>query len=199
MALPARERVRHGDGEAMQFRIELDGVAPTVWRRVAVSSRASLHELHGVIQRVLGHDPEASYRFEIDGVLYRDPADDPTPGHAADEVSLGVLELHVGAMSEHVVETLDEPWLHRLVLERSAPRLVGQRLPICLAAGRAAPPDDCDGPGHYRAMLAALAAPLDPRGADLRTWLPEGFDPDYADLAGINAALAKLPKHRPAA
>lgn len=199
MAGAPRPRVRHGDGDVLQFRIELDGVAPLVWRRVAVSSRASLHEFHGVIQSVLGHDPEASYRLEVDGVTYRDPSDEPTPGHAADEVALEDLGLHVGAMALHTVDTLDEPWLHRLVLEQSAPRLVGQRLPVCLAAGRAAPPDDCDGPGDYRAMLAALASPLDPRAADLRTWLPEEFDPGYADVVAINASLAKLPKHRPAA
>jgi Plasmid pRiA4b ORF-3-like protein len=198
MGAPARHRVRFGDGEVLQFRIELAGISPVVWRRVAVSGRASLQELHGVIQCVMGRDVDGSYAFEVDGVRYHDPIDAPEPGHASDDSSLEMLELHPGAVCFHLAEHHGEPWLDRLTLETVTPRIVGQRLPTCLTGGRAAPPDDCDGPGHYREMLAALGEPHDPRSADVRAWLPEEFDPEYFDLVAINAALARIPKHRPA-
>jgi hypothetical protein len=195
----ARPRLRYADGDVFQFRIELAGITPTVWRRVGVSSRASLHELHGVVQRALGLDDAEAYWFDIDGVRYHDPADAPAFGTAtADAVGLESLELHPGQTMTHLAETGGEPWRHRVTLEQVTPRLVGQRLPACMAGARAAPPDDCDGPTRYNALLAALHEPLDPRAAELREWLPEDFDPEWVDITAINAQLARMPRHRPA-
>lgn len=197
--MSSRSRIRFGEGRVLQLRLELDGVTPTVWRRLMVSARASLHELHLVIERAMGRDPDAAYRFDVDGVRYLDPVDGPPTGREADAASLASLALHPGARFVHVVEHHGEPWRHVLTLEQDGPRLVGQRLPICLAGARAAPPLECDGPRAYRELLAALRDPHDPRAAELRSWLPEHFDPDYADVTAINAALARVPKHRPAA
>ncbi|MGH7592750.1 MAG: plasmid pRiA4b ORF-3 family protein [Gemmatimonadales bacterium] len=194
-----RSRIRFGEGRVFQVRVELDGISPPVWRRILVSGRASLHELHEVIQRAIGPDTDSGYRFEVDGVQYLDPADEPAPGQAASAVSLESLELHPGSRFLHRAEHHAEPWLHLVTLEQMVPRLVGQRLPVCIAGGRAAPPDDCTGPRDYHQLLVLLADPLDPRAAELRSWLPEHFDPDYADVTSINAELSRVPKHRPAA
>jgi len=197
--MASRSRIRFGEGRVLQLRVELDGITPTVWRRLMVSNRASLHELHRVIECAMGRDPDVPYRFDVDGVRYVDPMDEPEPGHEADAASLESLELHPGARFVHEAENHGDPWRHVLTLEQATPRLIGQRLPTCVAGARAAPPDDLAGPRAYRELLAALADPTDPRTADLRSLLPEHFDPDYADVTSINAALAKVPKHRPAA
>lgn len=199
MGSPARIRVRFGDGDVHQLRIELEELVPVVWRRVVVSGRASLHELHEVIQRAFGREEATGYRFTVDGVEYRDPEDEPAPGREADAAALEDLALHPGARFLHQAEGLGDPWGHVITVEQVTPRLVGQRLPVCLAGGRAAPPDDCDDAPSYARLLQALADPLHPRAAELRDWLPEDFDPDYVDLVTINAALGRLPKHRPAA
>src|SRR5512141_1646389 len=70
MALPSRPRVRFGSGDVYQLRIELDGIVPMIWRRIMVSGRASLHELHGVIQGAMRCDESTPYHFEVDGVRY---------------------------------------------------------------------------------------------------------------------------------
>jgi hypothetical protein len=197
--MSSRSRIRFGEGHVVQLRVELELVTPTVWRRLLVSDRASLHELHDVIEHAMGRDPYRPFRFEVDGVRYHDPVDAPRPGRHADRVALDTLGLHVGARFTHLAENHGDPWRHVLSVEQIAPRRVGLRLPTCVAGRRAAPPDDCAGPRHYREMLAAIADPTDPRCAELRSWLPEHFDPDYADVTSINAALAKVPKHRPAA
>ena len=199
MALPCRPRVRLGSGDVFRLRIELDGIVPVVWRRIAVSSRASLHEVHGAIQGALQRDAMVGYHFEVDGVRYVDPTDDLGPGCDAETTALDMLDLHEGARFVHVVDDYHEPWRQVVTLEQLTPRLVGERLPVCLAGRRASPPEDCRGPRDYRDMLAALDEPHDPRAADLRTWLPEDFDPEFVDLVRINAALGKIPKHRPAA
>ena len=197
--MPSRSRIRLGKGRVFQLRVELDGITPTVWRRLIVSARASLHELHDVIERAMGRNPDVAYAFDVDGVVYVDPVDEPPPGREAAAASLESLKLHPGCRFMHLAENHGEPWRHVLTLEQAAPRLVGQRLPACVAGGRAAPPDDCAGPRAYREILDALADPTDPRSAELRSWLPEHFDPEYADVTSINAALARVPKHRPAA
>lgn len=197
--MSSRSRIRFGEGQVVQLRVELELDAPTVWRRLLLSDRASLHELHDVIERAMGRDPYRAFRFEVDGVRYLDPADAPHAGRHPDRVSLGTLALHVGARFTHLAENHGDPWRHVITVEQIAPRRVGLRLPTCVAGGRAAPPDDCAGPRHFREMLAAIADPTDPRAAELRSWLPEQFDPDYVDVTSINAALAKVPKYRPAA
>lgn len=195
MGSSTRPRIRRGDGAVIQVRLELADVRPTIWRRLLVSTRASLLELHGVIQRALGQDEAPQHAFEVDGVRYADPEE--CTDCTTETTALTSLDLHPGARLTHEVETEGQPWRHVLTVEQVSPRLVGQRLPVCLAGERAAPPDDVEGPARYQDLLAALTAPLDARTAELREWLPDGFDPDYVDLTAINAQLARLPKHRP--
>ena len=199
MGSSARPRIRHGDGNVIQFRLEVEAVRPRVWRRVVVSARASLLELHAVIQRALGRDAVEAHAFEVDGIRYLDPDAGVERAPATDDTALRSLALHPGARLLHEVETGDEPWRHLVTVEQVAPRLVGQRLPACLDGGGAAPPEDCDGPTRYAKLLEALDAPHDPWSAELRQWLPADFDPAWVDLTAINARLARLPKHRPAA
>lgn len=196
MGSSTRPRIRRGEGAVIQLRLELAGVRPTIWRRLLVSTRASLLELHAVIQRALGQSESPQHAFEVDGVRYHDPDEGPTDS-STEAVPLTSLALQPGSRLVHEVETEGEPWRHVLTVEQVSPRLVGQRLPVCLAGERAAPPDDVEGPGRFQHLLAAFDAPLDARTAELRDWLPADFDPDFVDLTAINAHLARLPKHRP--
>lgn len=196
MGSSTRPRIRRGEGGVIQVRLELADVRPTIWRRLLVSTRASLLELHGIIQRALGQEEASQHAFEVDGVRYADP--DECTDCTTETTALNTLALHPGTRITHEVETEGEPWRHVITVEQFTPRLVGQRLPVCLAGEGAAPPDAIEGPGRYQDLLAALDAPLDPRAAELRDWLPQDFDPDYVDLTAINAQLARLPKHRPA-
>ncbi len=199
MALPSRPRVRFGSGDVYQLRIELDGILPVIWRRLTVSGRASLHELHGVIQAAMRRDESAAYHFEVDGVRYLDPADGPGRGHDTEATAMAMLGVREGARFLYVVDDHHESWHHVVTVERVTPRLVGERLPACVAGRRAPPPEDCRGPRDYRDMLAALGEPHDAHAADLRTWLPDDFDPEFVDLVRINSLLSKVPKRRPAA
>jgi hypothetical protein len=105
-----------------------------------------------------------------------------------------MLDLGAGARMLHEAEGGMARWRHVITVEERAARFVGQRIPACTAAGGASPPEGIDSPDRYRAMRRAVAAPDDPAGAELREWLPSGFDPDFADLQAINAALAEVPR-----
>jgi hypothetical protein len=180
----------------VHLRAELAGVTPPVWRQLEVSSRATLLELHAVLQRAFGQSENAEHQFEVDGVAYHDPEATLDPGRATDQSDLRDLALHRGDRFVHRVETAATPWVHQVVVENRTPRLTNQRLPWCPAGQGASPPEDCDGPERFQALLDARRAPLDARNAELLEWLPADFDPDFVDLTAINAELGKLPKGR---
>lgn len=47
----------------MQVKVSLCGISPMVWRRVLVPGTCTLHELHGVIQAVMGWEGSHLYQF----------------------------------------------------------------------------------------------------------------------------------------
>lgn len=196
MSDDGRPRVRHGEGSVVHLRVALTGVQLPTWRRIEVSSRATLHEIHAILQRCFGQFDAPLYHFVIDGIEYHAPDPEILSNHAADRSDLRAVGLQVGERFRHQVETSAEPWVHEVVVENRTTRLVNQRLPWCAEGEGASPPDDCDGPVRYNELLAAFHAPLDPRSAELREWLPDDFDPAFVDLTSINAELGKLPKQR---
>ena len=191
-----RQRIRFGDGRVYRLRVELADVTPAVWRRLEVSGRASLRELHEAVECAFIRAAHA-YEFEVDGVRYVDAADDPPPGRSADNASLDSLRLHIGSRFTHDVEGPATPWRYVITVEEIGPRLVGQRVPLCIAARGGAPPEHVESVADFTEFLAAWRDPDHPRSAEVRQWHPDAFDPDYTDLAAINAALARVPKHRP--
>jgi hypothetical protein len=66
-AEPIRERSWY-----WQLRIELLGIAPTVWRRVIVPESIELPKLHRVFQTALGWTERHLHEFVIGGVRYSD-------------------------------------------------------------------------------------------------------------------------------
>jgi hypothetical protein len=199
MGFPTRPRVRFGEGDVYQLRIELEGLLPVVWRRVLVSGRASLHELHSVIQSVMDHDEELGYQVIVDGISFLDPEEDDHVSHRADTVSVATLGLHLGSRFRHIAEHHGDPWRHVVTVEQISPRLIGQRLPVCLAAGRASPPSDCASVEEYRELLAAVGQQGDVFAAAQLHWLPDNFDPEFVDVVALTAVLNRVPKRRPAA
>lgn len=180
----------------VHLRVDLAGVTPPVWRRLEVSSRASLLELHAVIQCAFGHPGVAPHHFSFDGVQYQDPDAGGEPARATDQNDLRALALHRGDRFSHEVEIGAGSWRHEIVMEHRTPRLTSQRVPWCVTGAGASPPEDCDGPVQYQRWLDALGASPEARNAELRDWLPTDFDPSFVDLVAINAGLAKLPKRR---
>src|SRR5579872_1577939 len=53
--------------EIAVLRIELQGIEPLIWRRVAVSTRMSLTDVHRVIQVVMGWLDYHLWDFEVNG------------------------------------------------------------------------------------------------------------------------------------
>ena len=70
-------------------------------------------------------------------------------------------------------------------MEKILPWDEGKRYPLCLAAKRACPPEDCGGIWEYAGFLAAMRAPQHPEHEAMLEWVGGEFDPAIFDLAGV--------------
>lgn len=170
------------------LRIELDGIAPAIWRELAVPSDFTLLDLHDVIQIAMGWEGEHLHQFEVGKRIFGDPE---TAGDLEvedeDVVTLDQLITRKGNRFRYVYDFGDD-WSHTIrILEVLKD---GSTLPqlIVLAGERAAPPEDCGGiPGYY-ALLYALEHPSEQESADWLEWHGD-YNPDEVDMETINAEL----------
>ena len=52
-------------GSIFQIKIRLLGISPMIWRRVLAPTSLTLHELHGVIQSVMGWEGLHLFQFKV--------------------------------------------------------------------------------------------------------------------------------------
>lgn len=174
-------------GKTLRFRVDLEGVWPPVWRRILVSDRITLADLHEVIQAAFGWQDYHLHEFTVRGVRYGDPESDEYGEldlRDEGETRLWKLGLAEGEQLEYVYDFGDD-WRHTLRVERLLPSETAARLPQCIGGERACPPEDVGGVGGYAEFRKALADPTDPEHASHLEWAggsfdPEGFDPEAA-------------------
>ncbi|WP_161983123.1 plasmid pRiA4b ORF-3 family protein, partial [Candidatus Frankia alpina] len=169
-----------------QLRVTLLEVGPPpVWRRVHVPSRATLADLHRVLQAVMGWEDYHLHSFETGWDRY---------GHQgeAKTVALAAVLPTVGGRLAYVYDFGDH-WLHEVELEkihRPAPRV---RYPRCTAGRGACPPEDSGGPHGYDDLQRALRSRKGWRYQHAREHFGRGrWDPAAFDLTATDAALDDL-------
>jgi hypothetical protein len=134
----------------------LRDVSPLVWRRLLVHSDTSLGALHGVLQAAMGWSDAHLHQFRIHGKAYGiarcggiDFADDPF------RVQLAGFRFHRGERFSYEYD-FTAGWIVDLRLEGGLAPDPKSVTPRCTAGRRAAPPEDCDGPGSYLSDLDRL-------------------------------------------
>lgn len=174
------------------LRVSLREVEPEVWRRVRVPDGCSLDELHDVLQFVFGWLDYHLYEFRVGERRFEVP-DPEAEGEDSTRTFLRDLPLEPGSRFEYCYDFGDD-WVHEVVVEERLPgvRDGWDELPMLLDGERAAPPEDCGGPGGFADLRAALADPSHPEHAALRAWAGPLYDPDRFDpwLANQNLMLA---------
>jgi Plasmid pRiA4b ORF-3-like protein len=179
-----------------QLKIALRHIHPPIWRRVQVSSAASLATLHAVLQRSFAWTDSHLHEFEAGRRRFGSPQLDGGWGEEEDvqderRVTLGRVAPRKGAKLLYRYD-LGDDWQHDIVVEEILPADPTSHSPRCLDGRRAAPPDDCGGPFGYAELLDALAEPTRKDHAEQLEWLGDGFDPEAFDLAATNRALARI-------
>ena len=184
-------------GKTYQLKIELEGIAPPIWRRVLVPGNASLSRLHFIIQAAMGWDNSHLHRFIIGKQAYSDPAFEleefrGVPVLDEDEALLMDIAPRAGKALSYMYDFGDS-WEHRIKVEQilrgalSKGNIVG-----CIDGARACPPEDCGGVWGYEGMLQALKRPKHKEHRSILNWLGEAFDPEAFDLKKTNRALLRL-------
>jgi hypothetical protein len=145
----------------LQLKLRLLDVDPVIWRRVLVDDTSSLHELHRMIQILMGWWDYHLYQFEVDGLPYHGPGDEPEFidedfGEDPSLVTLRSLALRKGDVIDYEYD-FGDAWRMEIVVERRR-QTRGQSwiLPWLLDGERAGPPEDCGGVGGFGRILDAL-------------------------------------------
>jgi hypothetical protein len=123
-----------------QLRIVLRGISPLIWRRVLVPSSITLAHLHTILQILFAWSDEHLHSFHIHGREYG------SSGANTHQVRLSDLRLHRGERFRYVYD-FGASWECDIRLEALLPRTARQVYPLCTGGKRAAPPEDCRGPG----------------------------------------------------
>lgn len=165
-----------------QFRIDLKGTKPPVWRRILVPESYSFWDLHIAIQDAMGWSGYHLYEFEVacppHGLKVR-------IGIPDEDSAWEILPCWKEAIADYFsprrsvglyVYDFGDNWEHALRLERILPRESGVRYPVCIAGRRACPPEDCGGVWGYQELLA---------GESEFQKEYEDFDPERFDVGQV--------------
>jgi hypothetical protein len=171
-----------------QFKITLLAIKPAIWRRIQVPDCTLVH-FHEYIQAAFGWENYHLHQFEIDGVLYSQPAPhgDDFGMELADETDIllsALLPTSRGKARWIYDYDFGDGWRHEVLFEGFPPDGQKAKSPLCLEGARACPPEDCGGPWGYGDYLAAIADPQNDEHHQMLEWRgpfdPEAFNVNHA-------------------
>lgn len=178
--------------QVFQIKIELEGILPTIWRRIQVLPLGNFWDLHVAIQDAMGWTDQHLHHFEIRRKGHRETDHIGIPdfdriGELQEVYPGWEIPLHqyfsdLGMEARYLYDYGDG-WVHRIRLEGFMFREKGVKYPVCIQGERACPPEDCGGVGGYQDLLRILADPKDDEYDSTKTWIgenwkPEVFNPD---------------------
>ena len=195
MVIPPRRRPNK---TTLQLRISLMDVTPTIWRRLLVPGEIKVSKLHTIFQAAMGWEDYHLHYFEIEGKRFGSPDDDwENDDIDEDAVRLSdVLLLSTDVANGGQIRFLYEydfgdSWRHEVVVESLNPVSQILKFAVCIDGQRTCPPEDCGGAHGYRELLGAVSDPDHEEDGDYVAWAGR-FDPEFFDLAIINAALQRV-------
>jgi hypothetical protein len=172
--------------------VELKGVKPAVWRRVAVPSTIKLSRLHHILLAVMGWQGGHLHEFNFVDAIYGD-ADEELESGVEDESRVSLVKALAGSVSFTWIYDFGDYWAHKVKLERIVDLGVPLQTAMCITGRNACPPEDIGGAPGYEEFLEAIRDPQHPEHqATLQrcggAFDPSEFDPMQAQerLDGIN-------------
>jgi len=181
--------------QVFTIHIEVEHIVPKIWRRFVVYSDITLHELHGIIQAVMGWQNQHKYRFLMDGgVTYmrspfelHDPSSKPTRLHSLFDASGGSMGYEYD---------MGDSWMHKVRIESLGTATAGVHYPICLGGARACPIEDSGSVDGYNECVEVVGSrPQDEEGRERLKWIREtapSWNPERFSLAIVNARIAAI-------
>lgn len=177
-----------------QLKVSLDGISPSIWRRILVRGDITLFKLHKILQVVMGWQGYHLHQFVINGECYSVVSieADMLGDDFKDEKRFKLSRVMPLEKLKFTYEyDFGDGWSHTILAEKIFWPENELKGPVCLDGKRSAPPEDCGGKGGYHDLLKALNDPSGPKNAELLDWLGE-YDPEHFDADMVNRRLAKI-------
>jgi hypothetical protein len=162
---------------AYQFKVELLGITPSLWRIIEVPSTYSFWDLHVAIQDAMGWLDYHLHSFSIVPPRKRKAIKIGIPDDEAEEEIQPGWEVPIADFfhqpGDHARYDYDfgDDWSHNVTLLGILLQEEDKKYPNCTAGERACPPEDCGGvPGYYR-LLESLSKPESKEHEEMVFWL----------------------------
>ena len=184
-----------------QLKITLQDILPPIWRRVLVSDKSTLLDLHDLIQYCFDWMDYHLHMFEVDAMKFvrvedweedGDLYQDDSMAHLGDLIPKYIPE---GRQFNYLYD-FGDGWEIKILVEKILDDQEGGQLPRVLAGKRAAPPEDVGSVGGYAYFLEAIQDPQHPEHESYLTWIDGYFNPEDFDIEKANQVLAQTLRRR---
>ena len=161
-------------------RIELNEIAPKIWREFQFHPDVTFHQLHKIIQVVMGWENYHLYEFHVKEKVIGLP--DPTFADMEDREVLNarreIVQKHVHEENTVFTYVYDfgDDWQHTVTLIK-IDASTSDPAPLCLDGARGCPQEDVGGVWGHQHMLEVLLTPNHPERDHFIGWVREGYDP----------------------
>jgi Plasmid pRiA4b ORF-3-like protein len=181
--------------EAAVLRVELEGVEPLVWRRVAVRAAMTLTDVHRVVQAAMGWLDCHLWHVEADGRRFamRVPGEPEWNERYEDAAAVTLSMLaQAGVRRFSYVYDMGDYWEHAVMIEKSVAPLPDVRYPQFLGGERRCPPEDCGGPDGYFEFIKNISSKNRRVRDEALRWYGGPYDPDDIGESKIVDALGEI-------
>ena len=170
-------------GNCYVFHVQLEEMAPIVWRRLEIRREKTFWDLHCAIQDAMPWEDRHLHEFRF-------PSGDQEtriglPDMDYDDVEVlpswetRLKDWFVGAPNRcSYLYDFGDCWRHLITLEAIKAAEKGGRYPRCTAGERRCPPEDVGGAPGYQGFLEALADTSHPDHAMYLQWIGGPWDPE---------------------
>ncbi|WCR29449.1 plasmid pRiA4b ORF-3 family protein [Paenibacillus thiaminolyticus] len=172
--------------------IELNDITPKIWRQFQFHADVTFHQLHNIIQIVMGWEDEHFYEFR----LGRKVIGLPDPFFLEEREQLYAQEEKVGKhvnqekMTFSYLYDFGDDWEHTITVMRIQPDEEDGVNPVCLEGERCCPPENVGGVPGYCLMTEAMADPRHDYHDAFENWLGT-WDMEHFSCDEVNAELRK--------
>jgi len=179
----------------IDLKISLKHIEPPIWRRIRISSEASLLDLHYVIQHAFGWTNNHLFIMQIKSMKFVNYQDWQEDAYQFQSAALAILEdfisreISIGEKISYVYD-MGDGWEHEICIISIDDANQSFSGAICVDGKRACPPEDVGGlPGYYQ-LLDGLQNNTFEEYQQAMGWLGYSFDPEAFDLDNVNRSLS---------
>lgn len=176
-----------------QLKIELRNSKPPIWRRFLIDNTTLLPELHKAMQIIMGWPNDRhSHQFIAKNKCYSIPTRGLDFPGITDEKKCRVDQI-LKKESETFIYEYDfgYSWTHRVTLEKILPFELNSKLPLCIKAKGACPPDDKHGNWRYFNSLEVLQDSSHPAHEAFKDYITDHYNASTYNIDEVNKLLSK--------